>query len=145
MAACHCACTYMVRNSNQQSEHRSTIFWRQALYCPLWLLQAVWQLLQEQIHCCLLQGWRAKMDNCLWAKKWYWQKLTVIYCPSLFLKVVRVQHSKKLENSYTRQSLLVQSLSRWEDRFLIHFTLTSSQNSHVIHCFFFHVNYSEQD
>lgn len=31
--------------------------------------------------------------NCLWAKRWYWQKLTVIYCPNFFHNYVLSEYS----------------------------------------------------
>lgn len=116
------------RSSNHSSEYRSPMFRVQDPFCLSWLPQAVCKVLLEWLRavCQMAKGWR--MCSCYRAKSWNWPKLSVLYSLSLSLEFAILQYTPEFQNSYLRQDLPVQLLSRWGNRFLRLHTASTSQN-----------------
>lgn len=107
MAVCLFICGTVSGSSNPWSEHRSMIFRRQGPLCPLWVAQAVCQLLQKHVCGCLPGGrWVGDRDGL---------KLTAIYLPSLPLELASLARNCRIVkySSYIRQILLVQWRDSW--------------------------------
>ena len=121
-------CTSVLRSSNQWAEHRVLIMRRQCPFCLAWLQETECRLLQDRWQSSLSQdrGWR--MVSYYSAKNWNWLKLTSIYHPSLPLEITSLWQTPEFQNSYIREILPVQLLSRWRDRSLVLLTLPSSQS-----------------
>lgn len=83
--------TLAIRNRGQQLEHRFSIFGRQDIFfCLPWFPQTAFWMLQKHMHSRLLCGWGWKMVGCYCAMNLNWQKLSIIFPPTLFLEVASI-------------------------------------------------------
>lgn len=118
------------RSSKQQWKHSSPLFGEHGPFCHPGSHKLCAAAPGTCVHpaCQVFVGW--EMGHFYCAKSWNWPILTTVYHPGLPLEIVSCQQTPEFQNSYIRQILPVQLLSRWGDRFrfLLLPTLPSFQN-----------------
>lgn len=131
MVACPFVCTFIGICSSVQSEHRSPKFEGRSPFGSSQLQQAVSKLHQEYVYSCQPLGMGDRQ---------------LLLCKEL--KLIEINHSvpskssleavskssinSRVPNSYMRQIMPVQLLSRWGGRILMLSSLPSSQNPFLV-------------
>ena len=116
----------VIRNSNQQLEHRYWIFrgWVFFAHPGSHMLCQVTPRPCTQLPATWL--W-VEMGNCYCIKSWNWPKLTAVYPLIVPLEVGSLHQTAESQSNYIRQILPAQLLSRWGEVFLAHLAMPSSR------------------